>query len=334
MTGAADYAGKRILITGGAGYLATSLVRLLQPAGCRIVRLGRPGASFPPVEGTSEIEDRTGDIRQRAVWESVLEGIDAVFHFAAQTSVYKANEDPRADLQVNVTPMLHLLEACRRRERKTAILFAGTVTEVGIPARLPVDESHPDHPVTIYDVHKLAAETYLKCYARLGFVRGAVLRLSNVYGPGPASSSADRGVLNQMVCRALRGEPLTVYGKGQHLRDYLYVEDAARAFLDAARNMDRVDGQYFVIGSGQGHTLVQAVHRVAERVHQKTGRVVPVVHVEPPAGLSPIEARDFVADTSRFAEATGWKARVPLDEGLDRTVDAFLAANLQRMDAL
>ncbi len=144
------------------------------------------------------------------------------------------------------------------------------------------------------------AEQYLRWYSEQGFVRGVTLRLANVYGPGPRSSCADRGILNQMIRRALAGEPLTVYGPGDQVRDYLYVEDAARAFLSAAASEEALNGKYFVIGSGVGHTIAEAMEIVAERCALRTGKRVPVVHVKPPAILSPIEQRHFIADSGLF----------------------------------
>jgi nucleoside-diphosphate-sugar epimerase len=128
-----------------------------------------------------------------------------------------------------------------------------------------------------------------------------------------------------MLRRALGGEPLTVYGDGGHLRDYLYVDDAARAFLAVAAVRQRLNGQHFVVGTGQGHTVREAIGLVAERVAARTGRRVTVRHVPTPAGLSPIEDRDFVADTRRFRELTGWQPRVSLSEGIDRTLDWLLS---------
>jgi UDP-glucose 4-epimerase len=313
-----------ILITGGAGYLATNLIARLQGLGCEITRLDRPDAIFMPVNGNAQIRNIEGDIRDRSVWESVLTGVDVIFHFAAQTSVYAAEQNPSADLEINVMPMLYLLETCQKKGICPSVLFSGTVTQVGLQSSLPVNESHTDHPITVYDLHKWMAENYLLHYAHAGIVNGAVLRLANVYGPGPKSSSADRGVLNRMIRKALHGETLTIYGDGNYLRDYIYVEDVARAFWEAAVGIERVNGQYFVIGSGQGFTIAEAVNLVADRVEKKTGQRVPVIHVDPPASLSPIEARDFVADTMRFTQATEWKARVSLIEGIDCTIAYFL----------
>jgi len=315
---------KKILITGGAGYLAFNIVNLLKNVECHITRLDRPGASFAPIMGVARVEDIYADIRDHVDWNAMLMDVDIVFHFAAQTSVYVANENPHADLAINVLPMLHMLDACRQNKYHPTMLFSGTVTEVGLPLRLPVDESHPNNPITVYDMHKLMAEYYLKHFIDDGILLGSVLRLANVYGPGPRSGSADRGVLNMMVSRALNGNELTVYGDGCFIRDYIYVEDVASAFLRAAVNIDMTSGKYFVIGSGNGHTITDAINLVASRVEHKTGRIAKVVHVEPPAMLSPIEQRNFVANTGRFTEATDWHAKVSLLEGIDRTIDFYL----------
>lgn len=317
------YSGKRILLTGGAGYLATNLIELLKNIDCCIIRVDRPGATFTEIDGAVQTKDVIGDVRERAIWESALKDIDIVFHFAAQTSARVANKDPIADLENNVMPMLYLMETCRNKAWQPIVMFSGTVTEAGIPTRLPVDETHTDNPITVYDLHKLMAENYLKYYVSQGIVKGTVLRLANVYGPGPKSSSADRGVLNLMIRKALVGETLTVYGKGDYLRDYVYVEDVARAFLESAIKIEQVNGQHFVIGSGQSHSIAEAINLVSDRTALRTGKRVGVTHINSPSPQSPIEARNFVADSSRFTQNTGWKSFYSLCEGIDRTLEAF-----------
>ncbi len=264
-----------------------------------------------------------GDIRRYATWQQALRGADIVFHLAAQTSVSVAEKDPWADYQINVLPLIHLARACREENSRPFVVFAGTVTQVGIPSRMPVDETHADRPVTFYDLHKWLAEQYLKRFSEEGILRGVSLRLSNVYGPGPESSAPDRGILNRMIQKALRGEPLTVYGKGAWLRDFLYVEDAARAFLAAGTQQARLNGRHFVIGSGRGTALVEAFRQVAEQVRLTTGRTVEVRHVPAPHPLSPIERRNFVADSSAFSQLTGWRAETTLEKGLALTTQSF-----------
>jgi UDP-glucose 4-epimerase len=320
---AACYEGKAILITGGGGYLAHSVLRTLKEIDCRVVRFGRSAEKMAALQSRATIENVAGDVRDADLWPSLLDGIDIVFHFAAQTSVYVAAQDAVADLHANVLPMLHLLETCRLKKSRPTIIFAGTATEVGLSATIPVDESQPDCPITIYDLHKLMAEKYLAHYANEGIVRGATLRLANVYGPGPRSSSADRGVLNMMIRRALAGEPMTVYGQGNETRDYVYSDDVADACLRCVADIQQTNGGYFVIGSGEGHTILEAMTLVADRVALKTGVRAPLVQVEPPQPPSPIEARNFVADSGLFTRLTGWRAKVGLTEGIDRTIEAI-----------
>lgn len=315
---------KHILITGGGGYLASCIVRLLQDVDCFVVRLDQPSAFFSPVAGRAKILNMVGDVREMTIWEKALINIDIVFHLAAQTSAYEANKNPVDDLKSNVMPMLYMLETCLKKGWAKIIIFSSTVTIAGIPVFLPVNENHPENPITIYDLHKQMAENYLKYYIKQDVVKGAVLRLANVYGPGPKSSRSDRGILNQMIRKALAGEPLTVYGTGDQLRDYVYVEDVALAFLKAASNIESVNGRHFVIGSGQGYTIAQAMSLVSERVALKTGIAVPLVHVDPPSSILPIEYRNFVADTGQFSEATGWMAHYMLAEGIDLTMGGYL----------
>jgi nucleoside-diphosphate-sugar epimerase len=317
------YANKRILVTGASGYLATNLIRWLKEINCTVVRLSRSGR-LSPINGHANIVDVTGDICARETCQQVLEDVDIVFHFGAQTSVYVANENPIADFQANVMPMLTLLETCRNKAVHPIIVFSGTATEVGIPESLPVNEACRDYPITIYDIHKLMAENYLKYYSRQGIVYGTTLRLTNVYGPGPKSSSSDRGVINIMIRRALAGEQLTVYGQGVYLRDYVYVEDVVFAFLKAAIHIAQLNGRHFVLGSSQGHTIADVINLVAERAALKTGHRVPVKHIEPPFLQSAIEQRNFVADTQQFALAADWQAHYSLTEGIDRTLETLL----------
>ncbi|MFH1288573.1 MAG: NAD-dependent epimerase/dehydratase family protein [bacterium] len=315
-----SYTGKRILITGGAGYIAANLVNLLKDINCHIIRFDRQEARLLPINGKAKIDNIFGDIRDQSIWEKILDKTDIVFHFAAQTSTYVSNDNPLDDIKINVLPMVNMLETCRRKNWDPVILFSSTVTVIGMPACLPVDESQTGRPVTVYDLHKSMAEEYLKYYIDQGFVRGAVLRLSNVYGPGPKSSRSDRGILNMMIRKALAKEALTVYGKGDFLRDYIYVEDVARAFLTAGIKIEKVNGRHFIIGTGEGHTIAEAINLVADRVAFKTGHRVDVTHIKPVTPQSPIEDRNFVADSRMFCNMTGWKNMYSLTEGIDSMI--------------
>jgi nucleoside-diphosphate-sugar epimerase len=311
-----------VAVTGAGGFLGGRLVDRLAAIDCRIIRLGR--SPLPPVEATAtaRVTDVIGDVTDRGAWDRLIDA-DIIFHFAAQTSGAAAASNPDADFRANVAPIRHLLAACRESGRRPIVLFAGTVTEAGVPSRLPVNEDAPDDPITIYDRHKLMAEGELKAATLAGAVRATTLRLANVYGPGARGRAGDRDVLNRMIRAALAGQPLTVYGHGGYVRDYLFIDDVIEAFLLAAVQPEHVSGRHYVIGSGSGVTIREAFELIAARVRQTTGRTVPVALAEPAQPLSPIEQRSFIADPGRFSAATGWQPAWSLCSGIDRTIEAF-----------
>lgn len=320
-----EYAGKTVVVTGAGGFLGGRLVARLAGTACTIVRVSRTAQLAMPASQAT-VRDETGDLGDRALWDRLITGADLIVHLAAQTSATAADADPEADAAANLNPTRHLLDACRQQRHRPAILLAGTVTQTGVPSKLPVDEDAPDHPVTVYDRHKLMAERELKEAVSRGSARGATLRLSNLYGPGSPGSSQDRDVLNRMIRTALRGDPLTVFGAGNWLRDYLFVDDAADAFLMAGRRADHVNGRHYVVGSGAGISIRHAFELVASRVEAATGRRVPVVADDSPRQAATIEQRHFVADSSRLTADTGWRPRWTLADGIDHTIKAYSCA--------
>ena len=322
------FEGRTVLITGARGFIGSALTSSLSGTDCRLIRASRrPLAEAPNT--VAEIEDMVGDLASPDIWrESVIErGAEIIFHLASQTSITVAEDNPALDLEANVLPMLYLLDSCRGSGRLVDVLFAGTATQIGLPERLPVDETHPDRPLSVYDVNKLAAENHLATFAANGAVRGATLRLCNVYGPGAQEGSAERGVLNKTIVRALEGETITVFGDGHELRDYIFIDDVIAAFLAASEAMKDASGCHFVVGTGEGHSLAEVFSLVAERVEHATGRSVPVDHIDWPTDSLPIERRNFVADPTLMREVTGWSARTSLSEGIEQTIAFFHAAS-------
>ncbi len=294
------YSGRAVAITGATGFIGSCTLKVLADADCRIL----------PV-----------DLRDPATCTGLLEA-DVVFHFAADTGTASSDEHERRSFEANVLPFRELLSMCAAAPSRPFIVFAGSVTQTGVPRTVPVSEDVPDNPVLPYDRHKLLSENDLKTAVADGRVSGTSLRLANVYGPGGHRQKRDRGVLNRMIRDAIGGRPLTVYGTGEYLRDYIYIEDVVNAFLMAGLCPEKLNGSHVVIGSGSGRTIAAAASTIADRVAAATGTRVPVT-LAPRYALSALEQRQFVADPSRFIKATGWRPSWDFEDGVDRTIEAI-----------
>ncbi len=313
------YRGRTAVITGGYGYIGEGLSAALCEAGCRLRRVsrGRPGIA-------GDKEAWTGDLTDPAFCAKLVEGADVIFHLSGQTSVPEAEQDPVGDLKANVQSTLTLLAACRQADRHPAFLHAGTVCEIGLTQSVPVPADTVDRPVTLHDAHKLAAEHAVRIFTEMKAVQGVTLRLANVYGPGPAASAADRGVLNRMIGFALAGKQLTYYGDGAMIRDYVYIDDVIAAFLMAAPAAAKAARPSYAIGSGEGHRIAEAFSLAADVVASLGRPRVAVVSAPWPPSHHPIDRRSFVADTAPFTAFCGWRPSIKLPEGIRRTAEAWL----------
>ncbi|MCF6176085.1 MAG: NAD-dependent epimerase/dehydratase family protein [Victivallaceae bacterium] len=311
------YAGKKIAITGASGYIGSELVESLKYIEATIYRITSNLKHLPTLsESKAEFIDIEADISKKDIWERLCPSVDVIFHLSSQTNVYTALEDPEADWKINVLPLLNILEVSRELEQKPVIIFTGTATQVGLTEKIPVNENVKDEPVTIYDTHKLAAENYLKVYCANDYAIGTVLRLANVYGYGRSSKNSGRGIVNIMAHKSLTGKTLTIYGNGEYIRDYIYIKDVIKALLCCLPNIDALNGMEFLIASGSGITLKDAVNKIAQEAEILTGTIVNIKHIPAPENLSPIEYRNFIADISNFKNVSGWKPEFTFENGI------------------
>ncbi|MBU0987005.1 MAG: NAD-dependent epimerase/dehydratase family protein [Proteobacteria bacterium] len=322
------YRGKAILVTGSAGFIGSALVKALSEVDCDLICLktGNRKIEVAP-ENKARITIRNGDIRSPVIWNELLDGVDVIFHFAAQTSSKFANDNPVDDMEINLAPVVRFIDTCQKKGVRPDIIFSGTVTQTGLTTDYPVDEQRRDAPITVYDINKLAQEKYLQYYGLEMGGRSVTLRLTNVYGPGARSSRADRGILNLMATRALAGQPLTIYGDGNYIRDYIFIDDVVSAFLAAGTTLPVLNGKYYVLGSGKGHSIKTMAETVRDLAAKIADKHVKIKHVPAPPDLSRIEFRHFVADTHNFRIASGWKPEFSLYEGVRRTIQFFRDLN-------
>jgi nucleoside-diphosphate-sugar epimerase len=273
-------------------------------------------------------EYRAADLRDPQSWSDLLRDADVVVHLSWRTDLRAAEADPADDEDINLRPLRALVEAAHGADKSPTIVFASAATIAGANPQIPVNDTAPDNPCSVYDRHKLAGELILREGTACGAVRACSLRLANVYGYGGASMNANRGILNIMMKRAVDGEPLTLYGNGAYLRDFIHIQDVVEAFLSAIATPDICDGGHYVIASGRGHTLAEAYAMITEVALEQLQRRVEIVRIPEPADLHPIEKRYFIGDPHVFHTRTGWRPRFDLRAGID---DYFVRATRREM---
>jgi len=320
------YHGRTILITGGRGYIGSALTQALANVQCKLILLDRsPLDAWVPDRRDAEISIVTGDVSTRHTWDTVLPGVDYVFHLAGLEYMRSSVYDPILDLQCNALPVLHLVEECRRHRYCPHIVFSSSANVFGLVDSLPVDEDNRDNPLIPWAVHKVMAESHLRIYAKSHGIKSIILRLANVYGPTARRSAMSRVVINKMIADAIAGKSLTLYANQHCVRDYIFVDDVVCALLLAGTDRSLLDGRFYVIGSGEGRTISEVCQLIADKVSVRTDQHVPI-HVEELAKTDAFEMRDFVADTTRFRQATGWKPKMGLEQGIDVTIESLTMA--------
>lgn len=314
------YAGARVLITGGLGFIGSAIARRLVAFGAEVLLID---SMIPEYGGNlaniTDIRDRVAvniaDIRGGYGLRHLLHDQDFLFNLAAQTSHLDSMSSPEVDLAINCTAQLQLLEVCREVNPDIAIVHASTRQIYGRPEYMPVDERHPLRPVDVNGVNKMAGEAYHLLFCDAYGIKTRSLRLTNVYGPGMRIKDARQTFLGIWLRRVIEGEPFEVWG-GEQRRDLLYVDDAADAFLCAATT-PAAEGLALNVG---GNAVSLAA--LAEALIQANGGGEYEVR-EFPLERQRIDIGDFLIDDSRFRALSGWQPRFGLAEGLGLSLDYY-----------
>ena len=322
------YRNRRVMITGGLGFIGSNLAHALVELGADVLLVDSLipdyGGNLFNIAGLeSRVTINIADIRQATTMNYLVRGRDVIFNLAGQVSHIDSMRDPHTDLAINCQSQLTILEACRQHNPSAKVVYAGTRQIYGKPDRLPVDETHLVRPTDINGINKAAGEQYHIVYNNVFGVRACSLRLTNIYGPRQLIRHNRQGFIGWFIRTALEGGDIQIYGDGSQLRDFVFVDDAADAFLRAGAT-DAVNGGVFNVGGRAPVSHRDLVTMLLEEAG--SGRVEFVAW---PDEKRKIDIGSFYSDSSKFAVATGWRNTVDLREGLRRTL-AYYRPNLAR----
>jgi UDP-glucose 4-epimerase len=314
-----DWKGRRVLVTGGAGFLGASLCHALAQRQARVTALDAflfgGGANMANLEGAA-VEFVRADIREVDL-RNLCEGAEVIFNLAAQTSHMGGQRDPLSDIAVNATAQLRLIEAAREAAPDAVVVHASTRQFYGKPQYLPVDEAHPVVPTDANGISKFAGEQFWMLESRIRGRPVVSLRPTNCYGPRLRVRDARQNFVGLWIRHALEGEPFEVWG-GEQLRDLAYVDDMTEAFLLAAAT-PACHGRIYNIGGDAPASLTH----IADTLVRLAGPPASYVVRAFPAERARIDIGSYHADDSAFRAATGWAPRVGLEAGLQRSLDWY-----------
>ncbi len=281
--------GKVVSITGANGYIGSALTQELEKYSLKIIRISRK--QLTPKDG---VEDWVLDLNKKSSWIKIVSRSDIIFHLSGNTSIYDAEKDPKESLISTLFPIIQLINASKKLSRIPRVIFSSTATVYGLTEVLPVLETKQPNPITTYDLHKFFAEQQLLVASSSNIIDAISLRLANVYGPSPTESLAqDRGILSKITKRRFALKNLQIYGNGDYLRDYIYIDDVVNAFLHASvmdydilLNKNQIS---LNVASGKGTPVKEVFELISREIEKITGIRGDIENVAWPEEVNEIE---------------------------------------------
>jgi UDP-glucose 4-epimerase len=312
---------KKILITGGLGFIGSTLAHRLAKIDADIYLID----SLIPEYGGNNfningIEDKVkvniADVRDKHSMDYLVKGKDIIFNLAGTLSHIDSMNDPFTDLEINCRSQLSILESCRKNNRGVKIIFAGTRGQYGKADHLPVDEKHLMHPTDVNGINNVAGESYHILYNNIYGIRAVSLRLTNTYGPRHQMRHHKQGIINWFIRQLIEGQTIKLYGDGKQIRDINYVDDVVEALLLVACN-EKANGEVFNLG-GIPKNLVDLVETMIDVYGKGNYELIPFKD-----DLKKIEIGDYIANYEKIKNTVGWQPKISLEEGLRSSFDYY-----------
>lgn len=321
------FEGKQVLITGGLGFIGSNLAHRLVSLGAGVTivdsLIPQYGGNLHNIhEIADQVKLNIADVRDIYSMNTLVQRRDFIFNLAGQVSHLSSMVDPFPDLEINCKAQLIILEACRHHNADVKIVYAGSRSEYGRVQSLPVKEDHPLNPVDVNGINNIAGERYHLLYNDIYGIRAVSLRLTNTYGPRHSMERPDQSFLNWFVRLAIDRRTIEIFGDGQQLRDFNYIDDVVDALLMTAAD-ERANGQVFNLGAREPVSVLDVTQMLIGIAGGGRFEFVPF-----PEERKKIEIGNYWGDFSKIRALLGWTPRVSLQDGLARTV-AFYRANRQ-----
>jgi nucleoside-diphosphate-sugar epimerase len=325
------YSGRSVLITGGLGFIGSSLAIRMVALGAKVTLLDAMlkecGGNWKNIEPIREqVRIFQDDMRNFQALSLVVKEQDAIFHLAGQVSHGNSMREPLTDLGLNCVSTMNLVEACRIHNTKARIVFTSTRQVYGVPQTLPVKENHPVLPIDVNGINKLAAEYYHLLYHRTYNLKSTVLRLTNTYGPRLQIQNDRQGFIGVFLKQCLSGREIDIFGDGMQVRDFNYVDDVVQALVLSLLH-DQCFGHIFNLGSRDRYTLLHFAQTLAT-LKDVTYKLIPF-----PVDKKLIDIGNYYGDYSAFSDITGWQPQMDFHEGLAKTLAYFQAHRINYLTA-
>jgi UDP-glucose 4-epimerase len=316
------FLGKRVMITGGMGFIGSNLAHRLVELGAEVLLVDSlipeyGGNAFNVAGIEQKVRLNIADVRDEYGMRYLVRGQDYIFNLAGQVSHTDSMINPYTDLEINARSQLSMLEACRHGNPEAKIIFASTRQIYGRPEYLPVDERHPQQPLDVNGVNKMAGEWYHIVYHQAYGLRTVSLRLTNTYGPRLRVKDARQTFIGLWFRLLIEGKTLQIFGDGRQVRDFNYVDDVVNALLSVAQN-DTAHGQIYNLGGDDPINLLDLAKLMIEVNGGGRFEMVPF-----PADRKPIDIGDYYGDYRKIRSKLGWRPVISLREGLERSLNYY-----------
>ena len=313
---------KKVLITGGLGFIGSNLAIKLLKLGAKVTLLdamlnGHGGNLFNIEAIKNKVNINFSDIRDKNSMNYIVRNKDYIFHLAGQNDHVLSLTDPFPDIDINIKGSAVLLEACKNFNRDVKLIYTETRGEYGKVQKLPVSEDAPMNPKGIYELSSLTAQKLFKIYNDNQNVHSLTLRLSNIYGERAQMMHSRFGVVNWFIRLAIDNEAIEVFGDGSILRDFLYVEDMVNAILMCAK-CEAAYGEVFNIGSDKPSSFLELAKTITDITKSNNWKFAPF---SPERAAQ--EPGDYYSDISKIKKIVGWQPKTNLEEGLRKTIEYY-----------